>query len=165
MNFLVMAPVAKHKELLREEKWWLTDVGHSSWRQMICAHHAAHNLFEGQIGGSNQTTTSVRLLHTARSNRFFFRTINIAYVFPTVVTLSNHVYCWRMITRGNITFHDVIGLSSRLLVPILAIWQITTGSYFEISRQLTGHVYSSAIEILKSKVSANHNISQTELIK
>ena len=36
-------PPAKPKELLREEKEWLTDIGRNSWLCMKCAQHAADN--------------------------------------------------------------------------------------------------------------------------
>ena len=36
-------PPVRPKELLREEKGWLTDVGHNSWLHIKCAQHAAHN--------------------------------------------------------------------------------------------------------------------------
>ena len=35
-------PPARPKELLIEEKGWLTDVGHNSWWHMKCAQYAAH---------------------------------------------------------------------------------------------------------------------------
>ena len=40
--FLVMFS-KEHKELLREEKGWLTDVGHNPGWHMKRAQHAAHN--------------------------------------------------------------------------------------------------------------------------
>ena len=42
-NFLVVISYNKPKELLREEKGWLTDVDHNSWWHIKCAQHAAHN--------------------------------------------------------------------------------------------------------------------------
>ena len=36
-------PPARPKELLREEKGWLTYIGHNSWWHMKCAQHAANN--------------------------------------------------------------------------------------------------------------------------
>ena len=42
-NFQVIFPPVRPKELLRKEKGWLTDVGHSLWWYMNCAQHAAHD--------------------------------------------------------------------------------------------------------------------------
>ena len=42
-NCLVVFSSSKPKELLVEEKGWVTDVGHNSWWHMKWAQHAAYN--------------------------------------------------------------------------------------------------------------------------
>ena len=42
-NFLIIFSPARPKEILREENWWLTGVGHNTRWHVKLAQHAVHN--------------------------------------------------------------------------------------------------------------------------